>query len=163
MKLNSFLFLFFLLLLFVLLLTDAKKHGIKKIKVHKPKIKTHKPKIKIHKPKIKKSHVHHAGLHHHTKHHKKHSHKVIQSTTPVPLYSPPFNGTDNAQIPIDSQVVLILDWLSKVGATVDVFLRLKDTHPDGSTEQRQLIKNVYPPLRILLEAHYAHEHSTTTP
>lgn len=139
------------------MIIEAKKHG--GIKVHKIK----KPKLKVSKIKVhpKKQHVHHPGLHHHTKHHKKHSHKVIQSTTPVPLYSPPFNGTDTGQIPTDSQVDLILDWLSKVGATIDVFLRLKDTHPDGSTEQRQLIKNVYPPLRILLEAHYAHEHASS--
>lgn len=150
--------LFFLIIVLFLSVLDARKHkGIKKIKVHK--IKTHKIKApKIHLKHTHAHHVHHAGLHHHTKHHKKpNGPKVIQSTTPVPLYSPPFIGTDTGQIPTDSQVDLIIDWLSKVGATIDVFLRLKDTFPDESTEQRQMIKNVYPPLRILLEAQNAHE------
>lgn len=122
-----------------------KKRGIKFHKAH--------PHHHAHK-----AHIHHVGAHHHSKHHRKHTAPpLIQSTTPVPLYSPPFVGIENGQIPTDSQVALIMDWLAKVGSTVDVFLRLQGTYPEGSQEQRQLVKNVYPPLRVLLESQYSYE------
>ena len=120
--------------------------------------------LKIHHLKPIKMQIHHKGIHHAAAHHRKHfSGKVIQATEPVPLYSPPFNGTDTGQIPLDSQVVLIADWLSKVGATIDVFLRLQSTFPDGSLEQRRMIKNVYPPLRILLEAQHLDDFKNNNP
>jgi hypothetical protein len=107
------------------------------------------------------SHQHHAGIHHEKPHYVKHTTPgVVQSTKPVPLYSPPFVGLQDGQIPTDAQVDLIVDWLSKIGATIDVFLRLQGTFPDGSKEQRQLVKNVYPPLRVLLEAQYAYQFKT---
>lgn len=109
---------------------------------------------------LDQSHIHHfGGLQFQTKHHSQYipPPAVIQSTDPVPQFSPPFTGTDTASIPTDSQVDLIVDWLSKVGFTIDIFLRMQLTYPEGSVEQRNLIKNVYPPLRVLLEAQYAHE------
>ena len=170
-----------LLILFITLtltlITEAKKHG------HKGHHKGGHKKHKGHGHKGHKSHGHkgHKG-HESSDYSKDHGNKgyihhtgiqhsqpqiikpipppLIQSSTPSALYSPPFDGgLETGQIPTDEQVVLILDWLSKVGSTIDVFLRLQGTYPDESKEQRHLVKNVYPPLRVLLEAQHAHEFS----
>ena len=133
--LHLFIFLF---LIISTTFVEGKKRGI-----HIRKIKS--PKHKIKHPRSHHHHVHHAGIH---------------PTIPLPLYSPPFVGVDNGQIPTVEQVSMILDWLKKVTSTIDVFLRLQATYPDGSDEQRQMIKNVYPPLKVLLAANYAHEYKT---
>lgn len=140
----KFLFLF----LFVFLISFIENKKLKPVRVHKVK-------------KIGKSngHVHHAGIQHNHPHRAKHTaYKLIQPTVPYPLYSPPFVGVDNGQIPTVDQVALIMDWLNKIISTIDVFMRLQATYPDGSVEQAQMIKNVYPPLRILLAADYANEY-----
>lgn len=73
-------------------------------------------------------------------------------------------GLENGQIPTDSQVDLIIDWLTKIGSTIDVFMRLQGTYPEGSRQQQHVIKNVYPPLRVLLESQYFYEfHNHQTP
>ena len=153
-----------LLAIFFANLIETKKAGIhvKKIKpVHVHKLKGGQIVSKIFKGNTHYKHVHHAGIHHSRPHHSKHkAHKLIQPTTPLPLYSPPFIGVDNGQIPTIEQVALIVDWLTKVTSTIDVFLRLQATYPDGSQEQKQMVKNVYPPLRVLLAANYAHEYKT---
>ena len=149
--LHLFIFLF---LIISTTFVEGKKRGI-----HIRKIKS--PKHKIKHPRSHHHHVHHAGIHHNRPHHSKHkAHKLVQPTIPLPLYSPPFVGVDNGQIPTVEQVSMILDWLKKVTSTIDVFLRLQATYPDGSDEQRQMIKNVYPPLKVLLAANYAHEYKT---
>ena len=118
------------------------------------------PSLKLPK-QLDQSHIHHfGGLHFQAKHHSQYTappQTSIQSADPDPQFSPPFTGTNTASIPTDSQVDLIVDWLSKVGFTIDIFLRMQLMYPEGSVEQRNLIKNVYPPLRVLLEAQYAHE------
>lgn len=145
------LFLFLLLISFSFI--GAKK--LKPVRIHKPK----KLLKSLGNSKAPHNHVHHAGIQHSRPHHSKHkAHRLIQPTTPQPLYSPPFVGADSGQIPTVDQVVLIMDWLTKVISTVDVFLRLQATYPDGSIEQRQMVKNVYPPLRILLAADYTSEY-----
>lgn len=127
----------------------------KKRRHHKTKAHHH------HKGAAHHKHVHHAGIHHARAHHSKHkSQKLIQPANPLPLYSPPFIGVDNGQIPTIDQVALIVDWLNKVTSTIDVFLRLQATYPDGSEEQKQMIKNVYPPLKVLLAANYANDYKT---
>lgn len=182
MKPTSTLLLIFILLFSLIIIEiESKKHGIKikkpkHVKVHKPKpLHVHKVKhghshkakhAHVHKAKLHKAHhghkhVHHAGVHHSRPHHSKHkARKLVQPTTPLPLYSPPFIGTDNGQIPTVDQVALILDWLTKITSTIDVFLRLQATYPEGSQEQRQMVKNVFPPLKVLLAANYAHEYKT---
>lgn len=170
---STLLLIFILLFSLIVIQIESKKHGIKikkpkPVKLHKPKpVKLHKPKpVHVHKAKLHKAHhghkhVHHAGVHHSRPHHSKHkARKLIQPTTPLPLYSPSFIGVDNGQIPTVDQAALILDWLTKITSTIDVFLRLQATYPEGSQEQRQMVKNVYPPLKILLAANYAHEYKT---
>lgn len=132
-----------------------KKADIKMAKHHKHK-KAH---IKIAKPHTHK-HVHHKGIHHDKpKTVKPMPPPLIHSATPAVRYSPPFTGIDNGQIPHGNQVDLILDYLTKIESTIDVFLRLQGTYPDGSQEQRLVVKNVYPPLRVLLEAQHTHDYS----
>ena len=159
MKINLLIFF----ILFFTFVVEAKKSGGKNKSVGKIKLKGKKG---VH---LKKGggrgggghkHVHHKGIQHKKpKTIKPMPPPLIHSTIPAALYSPPFEGIDTGQIPHDDQVVLILDYLSKIGSTIDVFLRLRGTYPDGSKEQRHLIKNVYPPLRVLLEAQHSHEFS----
>lgn len=126
---------------------------------HKHK-KAHEKVAKPHKHKHKHIHVHHKGIHHDVpKTVKPMPPPLIHSTTPAVRYSPPFVGIDNGQIPHDNQVDLIIDYLAKIESTIDVFLRLQDTYPDGSHEQRLVVKNLYPPLRVLLEAQHTQEYS----
>ena len=73
----------------------------------------------------------------------------------MPLFSPGFNGTDTGQVPADFQVQLIEEWLKRIKIVCDVFLSMAQVHSDPE-EQRQVIRNIYPPVRILLEANYAH-------
>lgn len=79
---------------------------------------------------------------------------LLQSTTPIPLFSPSFNGTDTALIPTDDQVNLIIDWLSKIKTTIDVFFRMKSVYSKNTEDERSIVKNTFPPLRVLLEAQY---------
>lgn len=170
----SILFIFLLLLISLIAVAEAKHKpkgakmpkigkshkghkGHKSGKAHKShKIKMHKGHKKAHKKSHK--HVHHAGIQHSTPQTvKPMPPPLIQSSIPAALYSPPFEGLETGQIPNDDQVVLILDWLSKIGSTIDVYLRLQGTYPDGSKDQRNLVKNVYPPLRVLLEAQHSHD------
>lgn len=137
--------LYLISLLFILLFSliiESKRHGIKALHLQ---------------------HVHYGGIQYTLTHHSKYqTQKLIQPTAPLPLYSPPFVGVDNGQIPTIDQVALIIDWLNKITSTIDVFLRLQATYPDGSKEQKQMIKNVYPPLKVLLAANYAYEYKTGT-
>lgn len=169
----SILFIFLLLLISLLSVVEAKhkSKGVKmpKIKKSHKSHKAHKAHKshkahKGHKKAQKKSHkhVHHAGIQHSTPQIvKPMPPPLIQSSIPAALYSPPFEGLETGQIPNDDQVALILDWLSKIGSTIDVYLRLQGTYPDGSKDQRNLVKNVYPPLRVLLEAQHSYDFKST--
>lgn len=180
MKIKGNLLIIFFILFFTLLV-EAKKSGGKKKSVGKINLKGKKSgggggggRLKkggrghLKKGKSRKKgggggghkHVHHKGIQHNKpKTIKPMSPPLIHSTIPAAIYSPPFEGIETGQIPHDDQVALILDHLSKIGSTIDVFLRLTGTYPDGSKEQGHLIKNVYPPLRVLLEAQHSHEFS----
>lgn len=172
MKSRHFSIFFIVVLLLISLVAVAEaKHKSKKGKMPKigkkhrghkgnKKLHSHKGHKKSHKKSNKKSHkhVHHAGIQHGTPQTiKPMPPPLIQSSIPAAIYSPPFEGLETGQIPNDDQVVLILDWLSKIGSTIDVYLRLQETYPDGSKDQRNLVKNVYPPLRVLLEAQHTHD------
>ena len=159
MKIKGNLLLIFFIL-FVTFIVEAKNSGAKKKSVGKIKLKGKKGKSHKKGGGGGHKHVHHKGIQHKKpKTIKPMPPPLIHSTIPAALYSPPFEGIDTGQIPHDDQVILILDYLSKIGSTIDVFLRLQGTYPDGSKEQRHLIKNVYPPLRVLLEAQHSHEFS----
>lgn len=143
---------------FSLILVEArKKSGGIKIKKPKPvKIKPVKIKpVKIKPVKIPKAHkIHavHVGRKHH-KHHKHHKHNIHQAI--VPMFSPAFNGTDTSQVPADFQVELIQDWLKRIKIVCDVFLSMVEVQSSDPEQQRHLIRNLYPPIRVLLEADYA--------
>jgi hypothetical protein len=139
MKLKYLLLFFFCFILLV----EAKKK-MRKIKIKKPKP------IKIKKPRPIKAHKIHAV--HVGKKHRRHK-KVHQVM--VPRFSPGFNGTDTGQVPADSQVELIEDWLKRIKIVCDVFLSMVEVHADDD-ERRNLIRNLFPPVRVLLEADYAH-------
>jgi hypothetical protein len=164
----------FVIFLFIILVLDLmveakklrkspKKHGKKvNLKMKKGKGKGKVGKVKVANIKGGKGHkhVHHKGIQHKKPETiKPMPRPLIHSTTPAALYSPPFVGIDNGQIPHDNQVDLILDYLSKIESTIDVFLRLQGTYPDGSDEQRLVVKNIYPPLRVLLEAKNIYDNS----
>ncbi len=145
-KVKCLLLLFFC---FILLVEARKKRGIR---IKKPKPIRIKP-IKIKPIKMPKIHAVHIGKKHH--HKKKHdnSNQVMQAI--VPLFSPPFNGTDTGQVPADSQVDLIEDWLKRIKIVCDTFLGMVQVHSDIE-DQRKIIHNIYPPIRVILEADYAH-------
>lgn len=138
---------FILLLFCFVLLIEAKKKKlrIKKIKTKKPKpIKVKPIKIKpIHSkaPKIKTG--------------KKHKKKQKINQAIVPMFSPGFNGTDTGQVPADFQVQLIEDWLKRIRTVCDFFLNMVQVQEDIE-DQRQVIRSIFPPVRVLLEADYAH-------
>lgn len=146
----------------MLAMVDAKKHlkkpkpvRIKKAKavhVKKPKpvhIKKAKP-IKMHKLKVHKIHPIRIGKRH--KHH--HHNTIVQAYNPH--FSPNFTATDSGIVPADPQVDLIVDWLKRIKTVCDVFLSMVDVHPEGSEERRKIIRSLFPPIRVLLEADYAH-------
>jgi hypothetical protein len=109
--------------------------------------------IRLGKVKIKKMHLPSAHKH---KHHAKAPAPAYKQSA-IPRYSPPFHGPDTGVLPTDDQVALIGSWLSTVQMTLDVFLRTASMQVDDEDAQRQVIMNTYPPVRILLEALYAHE------
>lgn len=122
---------------------------IKPVKVKPIKLPKAKP-IKIKLPKIKLPKIH---LHKKQRHHA--ADGLSQSKTPVPLFSPNFTGIDTGQLPMDAQVDLIVDWLTRIKVTLDVFLRMMEMKEDDEEAQRVLIRDLYPPVHPLLEAQYA--------
>lgn len=147
MKARNLLFLSMLLLFAIVAIVDAKKGHIKKLKrVH---IKKAKP-LKMHKLKVHKIHPIHLGRRH--KHH--HHDTIVQAYNPH--FSPNFTATDSGIVPADPQVDLIVDWLKRIKTVCDVFLSMVNVHPEGSEEQRKIIRDLFPPIRVLLEADYAY-------
>ena len=79
-----------------------------------------------------------------------------QSTDGSLRYSPPFLGPDTGILPSDYQLAIITSYLNNIKTTMDVFLRMIAIKDGDDEAQCDILKNIYPPMRVLLEAEYAH-------
>jgi len=79
-----------------------------------------------------------------------------QSVEDLPRYSAPFTGPAEGLLPTDSQVATINAYLTNIKTTLDVFLRMTAMKAEDEDAQLEVLKNIYAPIRILLEAEYAH-------
>ena len=144
-----------------------KVHKLKPLHVHKVKHgHSHKAKhAHVHKAKLHKAHhghkhVHHAGVHHSRPHHSKHkARKLVQPTTPfpsTPLHRHrqrpnPHRRSSRPHPRLAHQNHF--DYRRVFEAAGYLSGRVLE-------EQRQMVKNVFPPLKVLLAANYAHEYKT---